>query len=159
MGLSTAVNRLKNSNAKSKVVILLTDGVNNAGFIDPKIATDLAMEFDIKVYTIGVGSNGTALSPVALLPNGQFQYGRVPVEIDEQLMQQIAETTGGKYFRATDNQKLEAIYDEINKLEKTEIEETKYYNYDEKFRSFVLLAGIFLLMEITLRYTVFRSFV
>ncbi|HET8809763.1 MAG TPA: VWA domain-containing protein [Flavobacteriaceae bacterium] len=159
MGLATAVNRLKNSTAKSKVIILLTDGVNNAGFIDPKIASELAAEFDIKVYTIGVGSNGMAVSPIALLPNGQFQYGRVQVEIDEQLMQQIADATGGKYFRATDNQKLEAIYGEINKLEKTEIEETKYYNYDEKFRSLVILAGIFLLLEILLRLTVFRSFV
>lgn len=159
MGLATSVNRLKNSTAKSKVVILLTDGMNNAGFIDPKIATELAAQFEIKVYTIGVGSNGMALSPVALLPNGRFQYGRVKVEIDEQLMKNIAAATGGQYFRATDNQKLEAIYDEINKLEKTEIEEKKYYNYDEKFRSLVLLAGIFLLVEIGLRLTVFRSFV
>lgn len=159
MGLATAVNRLKNSEAESKVVILLTDGMNNAGFIGPKIATELAVEFGVKVYTVGVGSNGTAMSPVALLPNGQFQYARTKVEIDEQLMKDIASATGGKYFRATDNQKLEAIYQEINKLEKTEIEETKYYNYDEKYRSLVLLAGIFLLVEITLRMTVFRSFI
>ncbi len=159
MGLATSVNNLKNSTAESKVAILLTDGMNNAGFIDPKIATELAVEFGIKVYTIGVGSNGMALSPVALLPNGQFQYGRTKVEMDEALMKEIAQSTGGKYFRATDNEKLKSIYKEINKLEKTKIEETKYYNYDEKFRSLVLLAGIFLLVEITFRLTLFRSFV
>lgn len=158
MGLATSVNRLKGSTAESKVVILLTDGVNNAGFIDPKIASELAVEFGIKVYTIGVGSNGMALSPVSILPNGQFQYGRIPVEIDEELLKEIAEITDGKYFRATDNQKLEEIYEEIDQLEKTEIEEIKYYNYQEKYRPLVLLAGILLFLEIFLRYTLFRSF-
>lgn len=159
MGLATAVNRLKDSKAESKVVILLTDGMNNAGFIDPKIASELAAEFGIKTYTVGVGSNGTALSPVAILPNGNFQYGRVPVEIDEALMKEIAAVTGGKYFRATDNKSLEEIYEEIDALEKTEIEEFRYYNYEEKFRPLVLLAGFLLLMEVLLRFTVFRSFV
>jgi Ca-activated chloride channel family protein len=159
MGLATAVNRLKDSEAESKVVILLTDGVNNAGFIDPKIASELAAEFEIKVYTIGVGSNGTALSPIAILPNGNFQYGNVPVEIDEDLMQQIADVTGGRYFRATDNEKMEEIYEEIDALEKTEIEEFRFYNYEEKFRPLVLLAGLLLLVEILLRFTLFRSFV
>lgn len=159
MGLATAVNRLKDSKAESKVIILLTDGMNNAGFIDPKIASELAAEFGIKTYTVGVGSNGTALSPVAILPNGNFQYGRVPVEIDEALMKEIAAVTGGKYFRATDNKSLEKIYEEIDALEKTEIEEFRYYNYEEKFRPLVLLAGFLLLMEVLLRFTVFRSFV
>jgi Ca-activated chloride channel family protein len=159
MGLATAVNNLKNSTAESKVVILLTDGVNNAGFIDPKIASELAVEFGIKVYSIGVGTNGMAYSPIALMPNGDFRYGMVPVEIDEALMKRIADKTGGLYFRATDNEKLEAIYAEINKLETTKISEKKFYNYDEKFRSLVLLAGGFLLFEILLRFTVFRSFV
>ena len=159
MGLATAVNRLKDSEAESKVVILLTDGVNNAGFIDPKIASELAAEFEIKVYTIGVGSNGTALSPIAILPNGNFQYGNVPVEIDEDLMRQIADVTGGRYFRATDNEKMEEIYEEIDALEKTEIEEFRFYNYEEKFRPLVLLAGLLLLVEILLRLTLFRSFV
>lgn len=159
MGLATAVNRLKDSKAKSKVIILLTDGVNNAGQIDPKIAAELAVEFGIKTYTIGLGTNGMALSPVALKPNGSFQYGRVQVEIDEALLKEIAEATGGKYFRATDNQKLEEVYDEINKLEKTEIEEFKFYNYEEKFRPLVLLAGLLLILELLLRNTVFRSFV
>ena len=158
-GLATAVNRIKDSDAESKVIILLTDGVNNSGFIDPNTASELALEFGIRVYTIGVGSNGMALSPTAILPNGRFQYGNVPVEIDEELLTQIASTTGGKYFRATDNEKLEAIYEEIDALEKTEIEEFRYYNYDEKYRPLVLLAGGLLLLEVLLRMTVFRSFV
>jgi Ca-activated chloride channel family protein len=159
MGLATSVNRLKDSKASSKVIILLTDGVNNSGFIDPKIASELAVEYGIKTYTIGLGTNGMALSPVAILPNGNFQYGRIQVEIDEELLKEIAEVTGGKYFRATNNKKLEEIYDEINKLEKTEIEEFKYYNYEEKYRPLVILAGLLLLMELLLRFTVFRSFV
>lgn len=159
MGLATSVNRLKDSNAKSKVIILLTDGVNNAGFIDPKIASELAVEYEIKTYTIGIGSNGMALSPIGILPNGQFQYGNVPVEIDEQLMQEIAKTTGGRYFRATDNEKLEEIYEEIDALEKTEIEELKYYNYEERFRPFLLIGGLLLIMELLLRFTIFRSFI
>ncbi|MEO8933305.1 MAG: VWA domain-containing protein [Xanthomarina sp.] len=159
MGLSTAVNRLKDSQAKSKIIILLTDGVNNSGFIEPRTASELAVAFDIKVYTIGIGTNGIALTPIAILPNGEFQYGREKVEIDEVLLQEIADVTGGKYFRATDNKKLVEIYDEINKLEKSDIEEFKYYNYQEKFRSLVLLAGILLLFELLLRFTIFRSFV
>ena len=132
MGLATSVNRLKDSRAKSKVIILLTDGVNNSGFIDPKIATELAVEFGIKTYTIGLGSNGTAMAPVGILPNGSFQYALTKVEIDEALLQEIASATGGIYFRATDNKKLEEIYAEINKLEKTEVEEFKYYNYEDE---------------------------
>ena len=160
MGLATAVNRLKDSKAKSKVIILLTDGVNNTGFIDPKIASELAVEYGIKTYTIGLGTNGTALSPVAIDPRtGQFQYARVPVEIDEALLKEIASVTGGKYFRATNNKKLEEIYSEINKLEKTDVEEFKYYNHQEKFRPFVFLACLLLFLEFLLRYTVFRSFV
>ena len=159
MGLATSVNRLKDSKAKSKVIILLTDGVNNSGFIDPKMASDLAVEYSIKTYTIGLGTNGMALSPIAIKPNGSFQYGRVQVEIDEELLKEIADATGGKYFRATNNQKLKEIYKEINKLEKTDVEEFKFYNYEEKFRPLVLLAGMLLLLEIMLRFTIFRSFV
>ncbi|WP_299126692.1 VWA domain-containing protein [uncultured Winogradskyella sp.] len=159
MGLATSVNRLKDSRAKSKVIILLTDGVNNSGFIDPKTASELAVEYNIKVYTIGLGTNGMALSPVSINPNGSFRYGRQQVEIDENLLKEIAEVSGGKYFRATNNKKLAEIYDEINKLEKTEIEEKKYYNYDEKYRPLVLLAGLLLFIEILLRNTIFRSFV
>jgi Ca-activated chloride channel family protein len=159
MGLATSVNRLKDSKAKSKVIILLTDGSNNAGFIDPKIASELAVEYGIKTYTIGLGSNGMALAPVAILPNGSFQYGRVQVEIDEDLLKEIAKVTGGKYFRATNNKKLEQIYQEIDKLERTDIEEFKFYNYEEKFRSLVLLAGLLIFIEFLFRYTIFRSFI
>jgi len=159
MGLATAVNRLKDSRAKSKVIILLTDGVNNSGFIDPKIASELAVEYKIKTYTIGLGSNGTARAPIGLLPNGKFQYGMTKVEIDEKLLKTIAKNTGGLYFRATDNKKLEEIYEEINKLEKTEIEEFKYYNYDEKFRPLILLALALLFIEWLMRNTLFRSFI
>ena len=159
MGLATSVNRLKDSKAKSKVIILLTDGVNNSGFIDPKMASDLAVEYGIKTYTIGLGTNGMALSPIAIKPNGTFQYGRVQVEIDEDLLKEIAEATGGKYFRATNNEKLKEIYKEINKLEKTDVEEFKFYNYEEKYRPLILLAGIFLMLELLLRFTIFRSFV
>jgi len=159
MGLATSVNRLKDSKAKSKIIILLTDGVNNSGFIDPKIASELALEYGIKAYTIGLGTNGMALTPMSILPNGNFQYGRAKVEIDEELLKEIADVTGGKYFRATNNKKLAEIYEEINKLEKTEIEEFKYYNYEEKYRPLVLLASMLLLFELLLRFTIFRSFV
>ena len=159
MGLATAVNRLKDSRAKSKVIILLTDGVNNSGFIEPKIAAELAVEFQIKAYTIGLGSNGTAKAPIGVLPNGKFQYGLTKVEIDEELLQSIADDTGGLYFRATDTKKLKDIYDEINKLEKTEVEEFKYYNYEEKYRILILIALGLLFMEWILKNTIFRSFI
>jgi Ca-activated chloride channel family protein len=159
MGLATSVNRLKDSRAKSKIIILLTDGVNNSGFIDPKIATELAVEFGIKTYTIGLGSNGTALAPVGILPNGNFKYGLTKVEIDEELLKEIANETGGIYFRATDNKKLKEIYDEINKLEKTEIEEFKYYNYTEKYRFLVLIAIGLIIFEWIAKNTLFKSFI
>ncbi|MEO9890876.1 VWA domain-containing protein [Aurantibacter sp.] len=159
MGLATSVNRLKESKAISKIIILLTDGVNTAGFIEPQTAADLAVEFGIKTYTIGLGTNGNALSPIAYNADGTFRYGMRQVEIDEELLQEIASATGGKYFRATNKEKLEAIYDEINKLEKTEIEEFKYYRYEEKFRPWIYLAGALLLLEWILRNTVFRSFI
>ena len=158
MGLATAVNRIKDSKTKSKIIILLTDGVNNTGFIDPKTASELAIEYGIKTYTIGLGSNGTALSPVAL-KNGKFQYARIKVEIDEKLLKEIAKETGGRYFRATDNKKLEEIYDEINRLEKTDIEEFKYYNYEEMFRPLVLWALGLLMFEFLIRNSVLRSFI
>jgi Ca-activated chloride channel family protein len=159
MGLATSVNRLKDSRAKSKVIILLTDGVNNSGFIDPKIATELAVEFGIKTYTIGLGSNGTALAPVGILPNGEFQYALTKVEIDEALLKEIASSTGGIYFRATNNKKLEEIYAEINKLEKSEVEEFKYYNYDEKYRLLIILALVLITLEWIGRNSLFKSFI
>ncbi|MDG2492491.1 MAG: VWA domain-containing protein [Flavobacteriaceae bacterium] len=159
MGLATAVNRLKDSRAQSKVIILLTDGVNNSGFIEPKIASELAVEFQIKTYTIGLGSNGTARAPIGILPDGKFQYGLTKVEIDEALLQAIADDTGGLYFRATDSKKLKDIYEEINKLEKSEIEEIKYYNYEEKYRPLLLIALGLLFFEWVLKNTIFRSFI
>lgn len=160
MGLGSAVNRLKDSKAKSKVIILLTDGVNNAGFVDPKTATELAKEVGIKVYTIGIGTNGMAPFPWAKDPRtGKLTFRNQQVEIDEKLLQFIADETNGQYFRATGNAKLQEIYDEIDKLEKTKIEEFKYYNYSEQYRFWVFIAGIFLLLEFILRNTVFKSFI
>jgi len=159
MGLGSAVNRLKDSKAISKVIILLTDGVNNSGFVDPRTATELAKELDIKVYTIGLGTNGTAQFPVARDASGKLIFRMQPVEIDEELLKYIAKQTDGKYFRATDNEKLASIYDEINKLEKTEVEEFKYYNYQEKYRPLILLGGLLIVLELLLRLTLFRSFI
>ncbi|WP_347172723.1 vWA domain-containing protein [Polaribacter uvawellassae] len=160
MGLGSAVNRLKESKAKSKVIILLTDGVNNSGFIDPKTATELAKELSIKVYTIGIGTNGMADFPAFKDPRtGQLQFRKQQVEIDEELLKHIANETEGKYFRATDNTELKAIYDEINKLEKTKIEEFKYYNYQELYRNLVLLALGLLVLEFLLKNTLFKSFI
>lgn len=159
MGLGAAVNRLKDSKSESKVIILLTDGVNNAGFVDPKTAAELAKELGIKVYTIGLGTNGMALSPFYKDPAGNLVFKNVPVEIDEDLLRFIAQQTDGKYFRATDNVKLKAIYDEINKLEKTEIEEFRYYNYSEKYRLLVGLALMFVMLEMGLRLTVYKSII
>ncbi|GGE34024.1 vWA domain-containing protein [Psychroflexus planctonicus] len=159
MGIATSVNRLKESNAESKVIILLTDGVNNSGFIDPEIATELAMEYDIKIYSIGIGTQGRAMSPVRVLSNGQFEYRPVEVEIDEELLTRISNETGGKYYRATNQDKLAEIYEEIDALEKTEIEEEKFYDYEEKFKPIVILGLGLLLFEFILRNTLFRSFV
>jgi len=159
MGLTTAVNRLKDSKAKSKVIILLTDGVNNAGFIEPETASQIAKEYGIKVYTIGIGTNGDALFPYAYAPNGGFLFRMMPVEIDVNLLQAIARNTGGKYFRANSNSKLESIYNEINKLETTEIQELKFYDYDEKYRPLVWIACILVLIEFGLRNTIYRSFI
>ena len=159
MGLATSLNRIKESKAKSKVIILLTDGVNNAGFIDPVTAAELAKEFQIKIYSIGLGTNGLALSPVGIDARGKFNYANVQVEIDENLLTQISEMTGGKYFRAKDNDRLKEIYSDIDKLEKTEIEEFKYYSVDEKFRYFLLPAIILIAFEIIMKLTILRSFI
>ena len=159
MGLATAVNRLKDSKALSKVIILLTDGVNNAGFVDPTTAAGLASSYGIKTYTIGLGSNGNAMAPIAMKRDGSFRYGLTRVEIDEEVLKSIAEQTGGVYFRATDNQRLASIYDEINKLEKTEVEEFTYTTFEEHFRIFILFAMALLLLEWILRITVYKSIV
>lgn len=159
MGLATAVNRLKDSEALSKVIILLTDGVNNAGFIEPATAAELAVEYQIKTYTIGLGTNGNALSPIAYNPDGSFRYGMAEVQIDEKLLEKVAVVTGGKYFRATNNKKLEQIYEEINSLEKTEVETFKFYAYEEKFRPWAIAALILFIAEWILKNTLFKSFI
>ena len=156
MGLATAVNRIKDSDAASKIVILLTDGVNNSGYIDPVTAAQIAKEYDVKVYTIGVGSEGRALTPVNRRSNGEYYFTMARVQIDEELLTEISTLTGGKYYRAIDRAGLERIYDEINTLEKTEIEVNVFKRYKEEFRLF-LIAGLFLfLLELILRNTVLK---
>ena len=155
MGLATSVTRLKDSKAKSRVIILLTDGVNNSGSIDPLTAAGIAHSFGVRVYTIGVGTIGTAPYPVPTAFGTQYQ--NVPVEIDEALLQKIADQTGGKYFRATDNQKLRAIYEEIDRLEKTKIEVTQFRRHKEEFYTAAMMGGFFLLLEVFLAQTLFRK--
>jgi Ca-activated chloride channel family protein len=147
MGLATAINRIKDSNAKSKVIILLTDGENNAGNIAPQTAAEMAKIFGIRIYTIGIGTRGKAYSPVGMYPNGEYVFDYVNVNIDENLLKEIAEQTGGKYFRATNNKSLQAIYEEIDKLEKTKIEVTEYRKRKEEFMPFLLSAIILLIAE------------
>jgi Ca-activated chloride channel family protein len=159
VGLATAINRLRESKAKSRVVILLTDGVNNSGTIDPKMAADIAKQYGIKVYTIGIGTNGRALFPVRKGFAGEWEYQLMDVELDEALMKTIAQKTDGKYFRATDNQKLQAIYNEINKLEKSEIKENKFTNYLELYRPFALIALVMLFLEMVLKNTILKGFI
>jgi len=156
MGLATAVNRIKDSKAKSKVVILLTDGVNNRGDVGPVTAAEIAASFGIRVYTIGVGTRGTAPVPV------QDAFGRtitrsMPVEIDEVVLKKIAATTDGTYFRATDNHKLREIYQQIDELEKTRMDVKQFSNKKEEYFPFLLAAMLILLFEIMLRYTIFRT--
>ena len=149
-GLATAVNRLKESDAQSKVIILLTDGVNNRGQVAPLTAADIAQTFGIRVYTIGVGTMGKAPYP-AIDMWGNITYVPMDVEIDEKVLTEIAEKTGGEYFRATDKQKLEAIYDKINEMEKTRIDVEHYTRYDEHFAWFALVGLLCLLAEFVLR--------
>lgn len=157
MGLAAAVNRLKDSDAKSKVVVLLTDGVNNAGYIRPATAAELAKEFNIKVYTIGVGSYGQALSPVRRNANGQYMFGLTSVEIDETLLKQIADETGGKYYRATSAEALQHVYDEIDQLEKTEVEISVFKQYQELYYRPLIFGMILLALLYFVRSTVLRS--
>lgn len=156
-GLATAVNHLKDSKAISKVVILLTDGNNNRGAIDPGSAAEIAKLYGIRVYTIGVGTKGEAKMPVAIYPNGQYAYGMVKVNIDEDILTKVAKTTNGKYFRATNKKKLEGIYGEIDQLEKSKIEETLFEKKSEKFLLFLLIGASLLIFELMLRYLVFRT--
>lgn len=156
VGLATAIARLKDSKAISKVVILLTDGVNNTGEIDPYTAADIAQTFGIRVYTIGVGTRGMAPFPVQSPFFGK-QYQNMPVEIDEEMLIKIAEQTNGKYFRATNKQSLMKIYEDIDKLEKSKIETKNHTKREEKFLLFALIAGALLALEILLRQTIFRN--
>jgi Ca-activated chloride channel family protein len=155
-GLATSVDRLKSSKSKSKVVILLTDGENNGGLIDPSTAKEIAKSLGVRVYTIGVGTEGTA--PVPVQTPGGILMQREQVNIDEKLLTQIATETGGKYFRAKDNEGLKNIYGEIDKLEKSRIEVTALRRFSEKFVPFAIAAAILLALESVLRYTVFRKF-
>ena len=155
MGLATAVSRLRESKAKSRVIILLTDGVNNRGAIDPLTAAGIAQSFGVRVYTVGVGTVGMAPYPVQT-PFG-VQYQNMPVEIDEELLKKISDQTDGKYFRATDNRTLKAIYAEIDRMEKTKIEVTQFRRHKEEFYDAALAAGLFLLLEVLLAQTMFRK--
>lgn len=165
IGLATAVNHLKNSKAKSKVIILITDGVesiNPSGdllYISPRQAADISAQKGIKVYTIGIGSNGMAPMPVGYDMLGDYVFDMRPVELDEKLLTDIADKTGGLYFRATSNQSLKDIYKEIDKLEKSEINEIKYYNYTELFARFLLPAFLLLVLEAILRRTIFKELI
>jgi len=156
MGLGTAINRLKESDAVSKVIILLTDGVNNAGSIAPLTAAELAKDYGIRVYTIGVGTYGTAPFPVKT-PFGTIQYQYQEVNIDEATLQQIADMTGGKYYRATGNEKLKEIYREIDLLEKSKIDVLEFRKKTEAFLPLAALAALCILLEFILRNTLFRS--
>ena len=157
MGLATATNRLEDSKSKSKVIILLTDGVNNAGYIKPLTAAEIAKEYDMKIYTIGVGTTGAALTPVNRRNDGKFVFGMSKVNIDEKLLSEISKMTGGRYFRATDEAMLNSIYDEIDQLEKTEMEVNVFKRYKDIFRIPLMLAFGLLLLEFILRQTVLRT--
>lgn len=157
LGLANAVARLKDIDSKSKIIILVSDGVNNTGEIDPLTAGELAKTYNIKVYSIGIGSRGQALQPVAMYPNGELQYDYVDVEIDESLMKKISDETGGKYFRATDNKSLRKIYNDIDKMEKNIILEKNYTNRKDLYYPLVLVAVLLLLLEYTLSKTYYRT--
>jgi Ca-activated chloride channel family protein len=154
-GMATSVNRLKESEAISKVIILITDGVNNSGSIDPYSAAEIAKLYGIRIYTIGVGTMGMAPYPVQT-PFG-IQYQNMEVKIDEAILQEVAELTGGKYFRATSNRKLQEIYEEIDQLEKSKIDVTEFSRKHEEFLPLALLALAFLALELLFRYTIFRT--
>lgn len=156
-GLATSVTRIKDSKAKSKVVILLTDGVNNQGSVAPITAAEIAKAYDIRVYTIGLGTTGKALSFAGIYPDGSYAYEYADVVIDEKTMTEIADMTGGQYFRATDNDKLKEIYKEIDRLEKTIFEEKNFTNKSEHFLPFATTAAILLLIEFLLKNSILKS--
>ena len=155
LGLANAVSRIKDSQAKSKVIILLTDGVNNTGEIAPVTAAEIAKTFGVRVYTIGVGTQGEAPYPIPTAFGVQYQ--NIPVEIDEAVLKQIAATTGGQYFRATDNASLKEIYSEIDKMEKTKISVQEFSKKQEEYKNWAILIFVLLLLELFLRNTVLKS--
>lgn len=155
MGIANAVTRLKDSKAKSKVIILLTDGTNNKGDISPLTAAEIAKSFGIRVYTIGVGTNGVAPYPMQI--GGTIQYTNIPVEIDEKTLTQIAGTTDGNYFRATSNSKLKEVYEEIDKLEKTKLNVKEFNKKQEEYRCFALIALLCILLEVLLRHSILKK--
>ncbi len=155
-GLATAVDRLRNTKGKSRIIILLTDGVNNKGKIGPDLALEVAKTYKVRVYTIGVGTIGQAPYPQPM-PGGAMQKIMMPVQIDEPLLRKVAKETGGNYYRATNNSSLEGIYKEIDKLEKTKLEMSSYKHYSELFFPFALIAVISLALEVLLRNTLYRS--
>lgn len=155
MGLANAVSRIKDSNAKSKVVILLTDGSNNAGEIAPITAAEIAKTFGVRVYTIGVGTRGMARYPVQT-PVG-IRYQDMPVDIDEDMLRQISDMTGGRYFRATDNENLKAIYSEIDQMEKTKIAVKEYKKKTEIYLPFAIVAFLLIVVEVILKNTVLKK--
>jgi len=156
-GLATGVERLKDSKAKSRVIILLTDGENQGGLIDPYSAKEIAKSVGIKVYTIGMGTEGFASAPMRT-ENGEVSIQRQKVNIDEKLLREIAAETGGLYFRARDNSSLKNVYSEIDKLEKSRIEITSLKRFSEQFFPFAIAAAILLIAEVILSYTLFRKF-
>lgn len=155
MGVANAVARLNDSQAKSKVIILLTDGSNNAGAISPLTAAELAKQYNIQIYTIGVGTRGTAPYPIRTM-SGAVQYVQVEVDIDEETLQEIADITGGAYFRATNNESLASIYKQIDELEKTKLNVREYNKRHENYKPFALIAFLLVLGEILLRQTILR---
>jgi Ca-activated chloride channel family protein len=154
-GLASAINRLKDSESKSKVIILLTDGVNNAGYVDPLTAIEMAKKFNIKIYSVGIGTNGYVEAPVDFF--GKLVYDKVMVEIDEDLLKNIAGSTGGNYYRATDNDKLKEIYNEIDKLEKTKLEVSVFRRQSEEFRLFAIFSVFILILVFILENTYLKT--
>ncbi len=157
LGLATAVNRIKDSKSKSKVIVLISDGKNNAGEVSPLTAGELAKTYGLRVYCIGIGSKGKALQPVGMYAPGEYEYDYVDVDIDEDVMKEISNQTGGKYFRAMDKVGLQETYGEIDKMEKTIISEKSFTNKSEHFLPLAITAAILLLLEFILKYTLLRN--
>ncbi len=158
MGLATAVNRIKDSPAASKVIILLTDGVNNAGYVMPLTAAEIARQYQVRVYTIGVGQEGEAMTPISRRKDGRYVFGLAQVEIDQKLLRDIADLTGGRYFRATSAEGLQSVYAEIDQLEKTTVEITTVKRHQEQFAPFAAFALLLLLLHRAFRLTWLRTF-